>query len=374
MPAPLASPPATTTRSGTAVITAAFTVLLLATLALFARGLVVVLTGPSDGNPALTWTVASTALVLLPAFVGTAARGDAIRRALGVPPLSTGLGVSAPTILAGLVGLAAIPAVVESLGAGLPVAHVAAALAGAVGVGAVGWILGARAGADAAELRDGLRDGVPFPADVPWDRRAVLLRVAGIAAVAAVAVMVAAAVQAPPDDPTASFPLGAGVLSVGAAGIVAGIVSMLVVQAAGRVVRPLLLDLDAPTRKAVLRRIRGWDGPLEPDREWRAARIARASRIGEAFSSAGMALMLMGVSAVVLGAASMASPDTARVLTAGAVALAFVGMIVIAFLGVAYGMLLVHSSGDAVVALAASPRPGAVDADRWPAPMGAPLG
>ena len=364
----------TTTRSGTAALTAASTVLLLATLGLFARGLVVVLTGPSAGNPTVSWTVASTALVLLPAFVGTAARADAIRRALGVPPVSTGVGVSSPALLAGGVGLAAVAVVFESLAAGLPVAHVAAALAGAVGVGAVGWILGARSGADAAELRDGLRDGVPFPADVPWDRRAVLLRVAGIAGAAVAAIVVAAAVQAPAADPTAPILLGAGVLSVGAAGIVAGIVSMLVVQADGRVLLPLLLDLDAATRKAVLRRIRGRGAPLEPDLEWRAARIARASRIGEAFSSAGMALMVMGASAVVLGAASWASPDTARVLTAGAVGLAFVGMSAMGLLGVAYGMLLVHSSGDAVVALAASPRPGAVDADRWPAPTGAPLG
>jgi hypothetical protein len=282
--------------------------------------------------------------------------------------------VSAPAVVAALVGVAAIPAVVESLDADLPMAHVAAALAGAVGVGAVGWILGTRAGDDAAELRDGRRFGVPFPADVPWDRRAVLLRICGIAALAAAAVVVGAAVQAPPADPTEPLPVGAGVLSAGVAGIVAGIASMLVVETAGRVLRPLLLDLDGPTRKAVLRRIRGLGGPLEADLEWRAARIARASRVGEAFSSAGMALIIMGVPAVVLGVASTASPDTARVLTAVAVALAFVGMIVIALLCVAYGMLLVHSSGDAVLALAASPRPGAVDAARWPAPSGAQLG
>jgi hypothetical protein len=72
VPAPLASPTVTTARSGTAVLTAAFTLLLLGTLALFVRGLVVVLSDASAWEPAVRWTVASTALVLLPAFVGTA--------------------------------------------------------------------------------------------------------------------------------------------------------------------------------------------------------------------------------------------------------------------------------------------------------------
>ncbi|MDA3806082.1 hypothetical protein PED38_14860 [Clavibacter sp. CT19] len=374
MPSPLPAPPASTGRSGTAVAATAFWTLLLGTVVLFVRGLVVVLADPSAAHDAPAWIAASAALVLLPALVGRAARGDAIRRALGAPPATTVLGLRAPALVAGLAGLAAIPAVVESLEIGLPLVHVAGALAGAVGVGAASRILGGRAGADAAEFRDGLRDGVPFPADVPWDRRAVLLRVAGIGGLAFLTMVVGAAVQAPPVDPSSPLADGVMALSIGAAGIVAGIASMLVVRPAGRALRPLLLDLDRPTRTAVLRRARGAGAALAPDHEWRAARIARACRIGEAFSAAGLVLIVMGASACVLGAASMTPPGATSVLTSVAIALAFVGALLAAVLGVAYGSVLVHSAGDAVIALAASPRPGAVEADRWSAPTGVPLG
>jgi hypothetical protein len=366
------------------VVLLAFAVLLVGTVVLFVHGLLAVASDPAAVDEVGPWIVASAALVVLPAMIGVPTRSDAIRRELGVQPLRTAIGITAPTIVAGLVAFSAFVTIVESLTVGIPVVDVLGAVGGAVGVGAASWILGLRAGRGARELRDGLRDGQPFPAEIPWDRRAIIARVLGIAGLGVLVIVVGSAVQTATTDGGDALPLPVtgALISVGAAAVVAGIASMIVVFPASRVLRPLILDLERPDQKRVLLRIRGTGAPLEPDHEWRAARIARACRIGEPFSSAGITLILAGAALVALGAAGVVPSAAVLVLTAIAVGSGFLVVVAAGYLGSIYALLMRYSSDASVVALAASPRPGAqagieapVPSPRagWEPPTGAPI-
>ncbi|MBM7412138.1 FtsH-binding integral membrane protein [Clavibacter michiganensis] len=365
----------TSARPGTPVVVAAFVILLLGTLALVAQGLIAVVSGAVGADGVRSWVVSAAASVLLAALIGLPTRGDAIRRALGVTPDATILGLETPALVAGLAALLAVVSAIVSAVVGLPVAHIAGALAGTVGVGAASWILGLRAGGGARELRDGLRDGQPFPADIPWDRRAILARVLGVAGLGVLVIVVGAAVQSTSAaGGDTDLPVTGALISVGAAAVVAGVASMVVVFPASRILRPLVLDLDRPDQKRVLLRIRGTGSPLEPDHEWRAARLARACRIGEPFSSVGIVLILAGAALLALGASRVVPPDAVLALTAVAIGLAFVVVVAAGYLGSIYALLMRYSGDEAVIALAASRRPGAVEAERWPAPTGDPLG
>jgi hypothetical protein len=180
--------------------------------------------------------------------------------------------------------VAAVHAVAAGI-AGVPLLVVLGFLLGAVGAVATSWILGrrarqaraARAGAGSRDLGEALTPDLDWtPADLRRKRRLV---VAAFLVVLAASILVA--VLFPRDGEDAVLQSGMMIWSVSfmAAAITCVVVSMPALLTTGSVIS----DLSTADQRVVSRRSRGRGAALEPELEWRAARLAAVSRIVQPF-------------------------------------------------------------------------------------------
>jgi hypothetical protein len=133
----------------------------------------------------------------------------------------------------------------------------------------------------------GVRPSVPRPErlapDLDWSAAHVRRRVAIVVAVVLAAAALAAVALAPLRDlldggagEIASLSVQAGCL----AGAIACVVVSVQLQVAAM---PLLHGVSGADRKRISRRMLGGPGPLDPDAEWRAARMAAFARVSHPF-------------------------------------------------------------------------------------------
>jgi hypothetical protein len=180
--------------------------------------------------------------------------------------------------------VAAVHAVAAGI-AGVPLLVVLGFLLGAVGAVATSWILGRRAReARAARAAAGSHDlGEALTPDLDWTpadlRRKRRLIVAAFVVVLAASILVA--VLFPRDGEDALLQSGMMIWSVSfmAAGITCLVVSLPALLTTGSVIS----DLPMADQRVVSRRSRGRGEALEPELEWRAARLAAVSRILQPF-------------------------------------------------------------------------------------------
>ncbi|MBM7412136.1 MFS family permease [Clavibacter michiganensis] len=193
-----------------------------------------------------------------------------------------------PVRLAGWLAVTALTAAVHAVAsaiAGVPFLVGLGFLLGAVGAVATSGILGRRARlARAARAAAGSRDlGEALTPDLDWTprdiRRKRRLIVAAFVVVLAGSILVG--VLFPRDGDDALLQTGTMIWSLSflAAGITCLIVTMPALLSTGSVIS----DLPRAEQRVVARRSQGRDEPLEPELEWRAARLAAVSFVLQPF-------------------------------------------------------------------------------------------
>jgi len=193
-----------------------------------------------------------------------------------------------PVRLAGWMAVTALAAAVHAVAAalqGVPPLVVVGFLLGAVGAVASSVILGRRARlARAARSAAGSGDlGEALTPDLDWTPRDIRRkhRVIAAAFVVVLAGAILVGVLFPRDGDDALLQTGMMIWSVSflAAGIACFVVSMPALLTTGSVIS----DLSRADQRAVSRRSQGKGAPLEPELEWRAARLAAVSSVLQPF-------------------------------------------------------------------------------------------
>ncbi|MBM7387122.1 hypothetical protein JOE37_000116 [Clavibacter michiganensis] len=193
-----------------------------------------------------------------------------------------------PVRLGGWLAVTALAAAVHAAAsaiAGVPFLVVLGFLLGAVGAVATSGILGRRARlARAARADAGSRDlGEALTPDLDWTprdiRRKRRLIVAAFVVVLGGSILVGVLFPRDGDDAVLQTGMMIWSLSFMAAGITCLVVSMPALLSTGSVIS----DLTTADQRVVARRSRGRGEPLEPELEWRAARLAAVSRIHQPF-------------------------------------------------------------------------------------------
>jgi len=133
----------------------------------------------------------------------------------------------------------------------------------------------------------GVRPSVPRPErlapDLDWSAAHVRRRVAVVVGVVLAAALLAAVALLPLRDL-----LDGGVAEIASlavqAGCLAGAIACVVVSVQLQIAAvPLLHGVSGADRKRISRRMLGGPGPLDPDAEWRAARMAAFARVSHPF-------------------------------------------------------------------------------------------
>ncbi|OUE23669.1 hypothetical protein [Clavibacter michiganensis] len=198
-------------------------------------------------------------------------------------------------------GVAAAMAVLHAVAAhiaGTPVLIVVGFLLGLVGMAAAGGILGHRARlASYRREHDRATTGPGNAAspDLGWSPevirrkwRAVLLAFVIGLVVTTMFAGVLALTTGEGFDETWAFIVQLSFLA-------AGFTSLVVAFPAQLAAAPITRDLGIPDRKAINRRVFGKGGPLAPDLEWRAARVAAVTRVSQPFLMAQSGLVFIGI-------------------------------------------------------------------------------
>jgi hypothetical protein len=254
-------------------------------------------------------------------------------------------------------GVLALAQAVAALLGGVPAWLVILFLAAVVGLVTTSRLIGqralqaARARERAARADDDAGSGDPVwtPADI---RRRVLIVVAVLVGTAILAaVLLAAVLLAAFDDGLAGSWALILQLALTAAAITGLAMASRMQWAAASITR----DLVAADRKAVVRRSVGKDDPLDPEREWRAARLAAVMRVSQPFLISSFLLLLAAqvMSAVSTGAEG---PGLVIIVIGGALVLA-----IIPFAVMEQRRRARYARSTAELARATGPRAAAVD-------------
>jgi hypothetical protein len=182
------------------------------------------------------------------------------------------------------VGLTALAAAVHAVGSALtdvPVLVILGFLLATVGTMAISGLLGRRA--QLARATRGRDHGEAITIDLDWTEADLRRkrRLMALAFVVALAASIVVAVLFPRDGSDALLQTAIRTWSVSF--LAAGIVGFAVTTPALLVSGSIISDLPAAGQRAAARRSRGLGERLDPELEWRAARLAAVSRILQPF-------------------------------------------------------------------------------------------
>ncbi|MBP2456672.1 hypothetical protein ABID70_002196 [Clavibacter michiganensis] len=283
-------------REGKALLITVLALLGLGTFVLLFVGMFLTFVDVQEDPPFVLLVVqmmAGTIAVALAAGVGLLVVQSPSRAQAGPTPRPVRL-----LVFGGVAAAMGVLHAVAALIVGTPVLVVVGFLLGLGGMAAAGGILGHRARLASYRRehdRAGAAPGTAASPDLGWSPevirrkwRAVLLAfLIGLVATTAFAGVLALTTDEGLDE-TWAFIVQLSFLA-------AGITSLVVAFPAQLAAAPITRDLGIPDRKAINRRVFGKGGPLAPDLEWRAARVAAVTRTSQPFLMAQSGLVFVGV-------------------------------------------------------------------------------